>query len=279
AETLGRWLPGRRAFNEYGVTEASVTSLVSTPLDGDGPSPIGLPIANTRAYVLGASMTPVLPGAEGELYVAGDGLARGYLRRPGLTAERFLPCPFGSPGSRMYRTGDLVRWRARGGGLEYAGRTDDQVKVRGFRIELGEIEAVLARHAQVASVAATVREDRPGRRQLAAYVVAAPGAPAPAPAELRAFAADSLPPHMVPAAVVTLDALPVTPNGKVDRRALPAPGVAAVSGRAPRTADEHTLCALFAEVLGADLVGAEDSFFDLGGDSISALQLISRAHR
>ncbi|MFD3813648.1 amino acid adenylation domain-containing protein [Streptomyces rubiginosohelvolus] len=279
AETLVRWLPGRRVFNEYGVTEASVTSLVSTPLDGDGPSPIGLPIANTRAYVLGASMTPVLPGAEGELYVAGDGLARGYLRRPGLTAERFLPCPFGPPGSRMYRTGDLVRWRARGGGLEYAGRTDDQVKVRGFRIELGEIEAVLARHAQVASVAATVREDRPGRRQLAAYVVAAPGAPAPAPAELRAFAADSLPPHMVPAAVVTLDALPVTPNGKVDRRALPAPGVAAVSGRAPRTADEHTLCALFAEVLGADLVGAEDSFFDLGGDSISALQLISRAHR
>ncbi|MGW1620940.1 amino acid adenylation domain-containing protein [Streptomyces sp. NPDC002172] len=278
AETLARWLPGREVFNEYGVTEASVTSLVSAPLDGSVPAPIGLPIANTQVFVLGPSMTPVLPGVEGELYIGGAGLARGYLRRPGLTAERFLPCPFGPPGSLMYRTGDLVRWRA-DGALEYVGRADDQVKLRGFRIELGEIEAVLARHEQVDAAVATVVEARPGQRQLAAYVVAAPGGRTPDPAELRAFAARFLPAYMVPAAVVALDALPVTPNGKVDRRALPVPDFGSAAGRAPRTAREETLCALFADVLGADRVSADDSFFDLGGDSVSALQLVSRAHR
>ncbi|MEU6200233.1 amino acid adenylation domain-containing protein [Streptomyces sp. NPDC047061] len=277
AETLARWLPGREVFNEYGVTEASVTSLVSAPLDGSVPAPIGLPVANTRAFVLDASMTPVLPGVEGELYIGGAGLARGYLRRPGLTAERFLPCPFGPPGSLMYRTGDLVRWRA-DGVLAYVGRADDQVKLRGFRIELGEIEAVLARHEQVDAAVATVSESRPGQRQLVAHVVAAPGR-APDPAELRAFAAGFLPAYMVPAAVVALDALPVTPNGKVDRQALPVPDFGSAAGRAPDTAREKTLCAVFADVLGVDRVSADDSFFELGGDSVSALQLVSRAHR
>ncbi|MET9519180.1 amino acid adenylation domain-containing protein [Streptomyces sp. NPDC002994] len=288
AEVLERWSAGRRMFNEYGVTEASVTSVVSAALDGPGPPPIGLPIANTRTYVLDGSLAPLLPGVTGELYLAGTGLARGYLRRPELTAERFVPCPFGPPGSRMYRTGDLVRWRVDGGGLEYQGRADDQVKVRGFRIELGEIEAALARHDRVEAAVAAVREDRPGRRQLAAYVVAAPGTEPPEPAELRALAARSLPAHMVPAAVVLLDALPVTPNGKVDRRALPVPDFSSAAGRLPRTAREETLCALFAEVLGVDGadgvdgvegISVDDSFFDLGGDSIAVLQLVSRAHR
>ncbi|MER6365962.1 amino acid adenylation domain-containing protein [Kitasatospora sp. NPDC001527] len=278
ADVLRRWMTGRRMYNEYGVTEATVTSLVGAPLTDAGPPSVGRPLTNTRVYVLDDSLTPVLPGVVGELYLAGTGLARGYARRPGLTADRFLPCPFGPPGSRMYRTGDLVRWRA-DGDLECLGRADHQVKIRGFRIELGEIEATLARHEGVGTAVAAVREDRPGRRQLAAYVVARPGAGPLDPAALRAFAARSLPSHMVPAAVVHLDALPVTPNGKVDRRALPAPDFSTAAGQPPASPREEALCDLFADVLGVERVWADDSFFDLGGDSITALKLVSRAKR
>ncbi|MFC4492550.1 amino acid adenylation domain-containing protein [Streptomyces ovatisporus] len=276
-DVVRRWAARRRMFNEYGVTEATVTSTVSA-LGASGTPSIGGPVANTQVYVLDGAMTPVLPGELGELYIAGAGLARGYLRRPELTAERFLPCPYGPPGARMYRTGDLVRWLP-DGQLEYTGRADSQVKIRGFRVEPGEVEAVLARHSSVSTAVTVVREDVPGRKQLVSYVQPAPGATAPDPDELRQFAARSLPDHMVPAAVVVMDSLPVTPNDKVDHEALPAPDFSAAVGRLPANALEETLCGLFAEVLGVDVCTVEDSFFDRGGDSITALQLIARAHR
>lgn len=275
-DVLSRWSRGRQLFNEYGVTEATITTTVSRPLDGSAPPPIGEPVANSQVYVLDDALTPVLPGVIGELCIAGAGLARGYLRQPGLTAGRFVPCPFDRTGSRMYRTGDLVRWR-RDGQLEYVGRADDQVKIRGMRVELGEVEAVLARHGSVRTAVATVREDRPGRKRVAAYVV--PEAhTTPDPAELRVFASRSLPDPMVPTAVTLLDSVPVTPNGKVDRDALPAPDVTAMTDRPPRDAREEVLSALFAQVLGLERHGVETSFFDGGGDSITALQLVSRAH-
>ncbi|UUU22866.1 non-ribosomal peptide synthetase [Streptomyces sp. DSM 40750] len=276
-ETLRRWTTGRRIFNEYGVTEATVTTTVSPPLDPAGVPSIGRPIANSRTYVLDDAMLPVLPGAVGELYIGGAGIAQGYLRRPELTAGRFVPCPYGPPGSRMYRTGDLVRWRA-DEQLEYLGRADSQVKVRGFRIELGEIEAVLARQESVGAVVAAVWEDHPGSGRLVAHVVPAPGTVLNTD-EVRRVAARSLPDHMVPM-VVELDAVPVTPNGKVDRRALPAPDFSSAgTGRPPRDDREELLCALFARVLGLDRFGVEDSFFAHGGDSVLALRLVAQAHR
>ncbi|MFH9426616.1 amino acid adenylation domain-containing protein, partial [Streptomyces sp. NPDC017529] len=275
-ELRRRWAVGRELYVEYGVTEATVTSTVGGPLrGGDAPS-IGRPVANTRAYVLDAFLQPLPPGAVGELYVSGVSLARGYAGRAALSAGRFVACPFGR-GERMYRTGDLVRW-THDGELVFARRADEQVKVRGFRVELGEVEAALAGCPGVAEAVAVVREDRPGERRLLGYVV--PDGRAPDGRSVREHVARALPEYMVPAAVMVLDELPMTPNGKVDRSALPLPDLTGERrGRAPRTPAEETLCGLFAEALGLDRVGPEDGFFELGGDSIMSLQLVVRARQ
>jgi len=267
---------GRRFFNAYGPTETTVGSTVSEPLSPTGEAPpIGRPIVNTQAYVLDARLRPVPVGVPGELYVAGAGVARGYLGRPGLTAERFVADPYASrPGGRMYRTGDLVRWRV-DGQLDFLGRSDDQVKVHGFRIEPAEIEAVLTGHDAVAQAAVVLREDTPGERRLVAYLVPRPGAQLSVDSVL-AHAVSALPVHMVPNAFVPLDALPTTAHGKLDRAGLPAPDRRAGS-RAPRTSEEKQLCALFVEVLDVAEAGVDDDFFDRGGDSIMAILLVGRA--
>jgi amino acid adenylation domain-containing protein len=273
--------PGARLVNFYGPTEATIYATAwqsgADPDDKTAP-PIGRSLARNLVHLLDQALHPVPDGAVGEVYVAGGGPARGYLGRPGLTAERFVADPFGGPGERMYRTGDLAV-RGSDGQLRFLGRADHQVKLRGFRIELGEIEAVLAAHPAVAEAAATVREDRRGEKQLLAYVVPAEGATAGADADdLGDHLARTLPAHMIPSAFVTLDALPHTASGKLDRKALPAPDSPSAAKTAPRTEREETLRGIFAEVLGLApaQVGVHDGFLDLGGHSLLAPRLTSR---
>ncbi|MCO1581466.1 amino acid adenylation domain-containing protein [Crossiella sp. SN42] len=269
-ETL-RDTPGVLGYNLYGPTEYTINTLGGGTTDRDLPT-VGRPIWNTRAHVLDEYLRPVPPGVAGELYIAGVGLARGYLDRAALTAERFVANPFGAPGERMYRTGDLVRWCA-DGTIDFLGRTDDQVKIRGYRVEIGEIDATLAEHPGVRQVAVlAVDSELAGVKRLVAYLVGTAGE-----TELREWAGQRLPAYMVPSAFITVDALPLTVNGKLDRAALPAPDFGArSSGRGPRTEREAVLCQVFAEVLGVPKVGVDDSFFELGGHSLLAMRLVSQ---
>ncbi|HEX2187551.1 MAG TPA: amino acid adenylation domain-containing protein, partial [Longimicrobiaceae bacterium] len=280
-----------RLVNSYGPTEATIVATFADVGEAEAPDPlraeipemplspvpIGRPIANARAYVLDAHLGPAPAGVAGELFLGGACVARGYLGRPALTAERFVPDPFAADGgARMYRTGDRVRWRP-DGVLEFLGRTDAQVKVRGFRVEPGEVEAALARHPAVRECAVVAREDVPGDVRLVAYVAPAPGEEAPPATELRGFLGATLPAYMVPAAFVALERLPLTAGGKLDRRALPAPdGTSGAQGDAPRTPLEEIVAGIFAEVLRVERVGMHEGFFTLGGHSLLATQVASR---
>jgi amino acid adenylation domain-containing protein len=271
---------GSRLLNTYGPTEATIVTTrreLNGPCDFPGAVPIGRPVPGARVHVVSRGLELLPAGLDGELVIGGAGLARGYLGRPDLTAERFVPDPFaGSPGERLYRAGDLARWLP-AGELEFRGRTDHQVKVRGFRVELGEIEAALRRLAGVRDAAVVVREER-----IVAYVVPA-GEPAPSAMELRAGLKELLPDYMVPAAFVTLEALPLTPSGKIDRRALSAMAAPSVARPAldpdsarPRHPMEELLAGIWSDLLGAIDVAPHDSFFDLGGHSLLATRMISR---
>ncbi|TCP53368.1 amino acid adenylation domain-containing protein [Tumebacillus sp. BK434] len=278
AELAARLSKGRRFFNFYGPTEATIATSAER-CDGSRKPPIGRPFSNVRYYVLDEQLRPVPVGEPGELHIGGSTLARGYLNRPELTAERFLPDPFvDEPGARMYKTGDLVRWLPEGT-VEYLRRIDQQVKLRGLRIELGEIEQQLAEHPQIGEAVAIVREDLPGDPRLAAYVLPLPGE-AVSGRELRDFLHDRLPSFMVPGAVVVLDRLPLTPNGKLDRQALPAPiwSREELSSKyvAPRDPVEAAVAAVMAVVLGVAELGVQDYFLELGGHSLLATQVISR---
>ncbi|MDX2092417.1 MAG: amino acid adenylation domain-containing protein, partial [Kofleriaceae bacterium] len=270
-------LPAAALFNLYGPTEAAIDVTHWTCRPGVRSVPIGRPISNIQIYILDLGGEPVPVGVAGELYIGGVGVGRGYVNRPDLTAERFVPHPFGA--GRLYRTGDLARWQE-DGTIEYLGRIDHQVKIRGFRIELGEIEAVLARHASVSEVVVLARDDQAGDKRLVAYVVGRDGVQDVD--ALRAHAAATLPEYMVPSAFVMLDAMPVTPNGKLDRKALPASDQVAGGTRnyvAPRTETEHLLAAIWCELLGVERVGVHDNFLKLGGHSLLAMQVAMRVRQ
>ncbi|MEV6958266.1 non-ribosomal peptide synthetase [Streptomyces sp. NPDC051207] len=281
-DVVDRWRrthSGATVVNEYGPTEATVGCCVFSIGPDDavepGATPIGRPTPGTELYVLDERLRPVPAGTEGELYIAGGQVARGYLGRPGLTAERFVAAP---GGTRMYRTGDIARMRP-DGHLEYLGRTDDQVKIRGYRIELGEVTSVVAAQDGVRQAAVVAREDGSGDRYLAGYVVPEDGA-APDPAALREAVARTLPAYMVPSAFMVVGELPLTSNGKLDKAALPAPPAEdGPVGDAPRTDAEARLCALFAEILGVPAVYLDDDFFGRGGDSLRAARLAGKARR
>ncbi len=264
-----------RLINMYGITETTVHASFREILPADldtSSSPIGVPLTHLGFFVLDSWLQPVPPGVVGELYVAGAGLADGYVGRAGLSASRFVACPFGTPGERMYRTGDLMCWDTNGE-LRYLGRADEQVKIRGYRIELGEVQAALAALDGITQAEVIVREDRPGDKRLVGYITG--GAD---PAEVRAALTDRLPSYMVPAAVVVIDAIPLTVNGKLDKRALPAPEYHhAERYQAPTDAVEEILADIYAQVLGLGRVGVDESFFELGGDSILSMQVVARA--
>ncbi|WP_446226308.1 amino acid adenylation domain-containing protein [Nocardia sp. IBHARD005] len=274
-ELVERWAPGRRMVNGYGPTEATVMSNIRDPLVAGDPITIGAPLPGFSEVLLDERLQPVPVGVVGELYVAGPGTARGYHRQPGMSATRFVADPFGPPGRRIYRTGDLMRWIGRSGRLEleYVGRADFQVKVRGLRIELEEVEATLLRHPAVGQAVAVVRDDGGGER-LVAYLVPAANTHIDT-AEVLRFLASALPSYMVPRTVLVLPAMPVTPTGKLDRTALPVPEVTRSQYRAPRTDTERTVAAAFETVLEIERAGCDDNFFDLGGNSLSAIRVAS----
>ncbi|OQS20503.1 hypothetical protein B0T44_09450, partial [Nocardia donostiensis] len=287
-ELLAKWEPGRKYFNAYGPTETTIISSYARLTPGKHIT-IGRPVHGMTALVLDARLNPVPPGVAGELYLAGGALARGYHNRPDLTADRFVANPWSNEGARMYRTGDVVRWYAEPGQragnaatpdvewhLDYVGRSDFQVKIRGFRVELGEIDTALGRHPDVEFAITLGRETAAGATILVSYVLAVPGRTVDT-AEVTEFVSRSLPPHMVPAAIVVLDEIPLTPVGKLDRKALPEPELAPREFRAPVTEVEAIIAEVFAEVLGVEQIGVDDSFFALGGDSILSIQLVSRA--
>ena len=273
---IEQWSNGRRMINAYGPTETTVCATMSAPLSS-GPAPIGGPIAGMRIYVLDASLDPVPVGVVGELYVAGAALARGYLNRPGLTAERFVADPYGPPGGRMYRTGDLARWCA-DGTLDYVGRADQQIKIRGFRIEPGEIETALLSQPGIAQAAIVAREDDPDRKYLAAYLVTKPGVLLD-PVELRRRLSERLPDYMIPSAFVRLDALPLSPTGKLDTNALPKPETSSLRYEPPEGPVETALAAIWADVLHLDRIGRLDNFFELGGNSLLVVGMIERMRK
>jgi acyl-coenzyme A synthetase/AMP-(fatty) acid ligase/acyl carrier protein len=283
AETAGRWSRGRsrgrRVFNAYAPTEATVYATTVQFADEDRIPPLGWPISNMQVYLLDQHLRPVPIGITGEIHVGGVGLARGYLTHPTLTAERFIPDPFSrKPGARLYKTGDLARFHS-GGEIEFIGRVDQQVKLRGFRIELGEIETVLGQHPSVREAVVVAREDASGDKRLIAYLVMREEPP-PAASEMRNYLKKTVPEYMVPASFVVLEALPLTATGKVDRNALPEPEQVrpelAQVYVAPQTAVEEVLCGIFSEVLQVEPVGVRDSFFELGGHSLLATQISSR---